>query len=295
MALPVAARIVVAQATVTPPGGYVSGSVDGLVLAQLITLTNLSDSGVVGWKWEIFSATGVSLASYSVTGTATGTCAMTPPASTGFGDVAARLTVYGDPLPGGRPNVATDEVILGIRAPNATYTAGMPIPHPHESSLGGRTSIDTSVGREGRVAEALRAVALGAGGGAAVIPAEWVFTLSGVYDGATLTAFIDPPRRALTSRTISKVEIYRRTAGASGTTRCDVKKGGVSIFSGTGTQPQVTAAAGDYAYQAVTAFNGGAASLAAGDRIEVTLEAVEAYLAGPPEGPEGITVVVFFS
>lgn len=294
MALPVAARIVVAQATVTPPVGYVSGSVDDLVLDQLITLTNTSDAGVNGWQWEVFPAVGVSKGSMGVTGEAAATLTLTPPGPYGFGDVAVKLTVYGDPLPGGQQNVATDEVILGIRAPNAIYAAGIPIPHPHETSAGKRLALNPATGREGRVAEACRALALGAGGGPAVAPAEWAFTLSGVYDGATLTAFIDPPRRALTSRTISRVEIYRRTAGASGTTRCDVKKNGTSIFSGTGTQPQVTAAAGDYAYQTLTTFVSGAAAMTAGSRLEVTLEAVETYLAGPPEGPEGILVVVYF-
>lgn len=165
MALPVSARIVVAQAGFTPPGGYTAGSVDGLALGAEVTCTNQSDAGVIAWTWEVFPAVGQSLGAYGVAGADSPSLALTPPASTGYGDVAVRLTVYGDPLPGGRPNVAVDEAILGVRAPNGVYTPGIPIPHPHESQVGGQLVLDPTHGAQGRLAEIGRALAMGAGGG----------------------------------------------------------------------------------------------------------------------------------
>lgn len=295
MVSPVQARIVVTQANSQPPAGYFAGGRDGLQLDTVITCTNLNDAGVVYRRWEVFPAIGVPLATYAVAGLEGPELTLTPPSPLGFGDVAVRLTVYGEPLPGGRPNVSIDEVVLGVRAPSGIYAPGIPVPHPHESTLGGQTALDPAVGREGRVAELARALAMGAGGGALLIPAEWVFTLSGVYDQALVPGVFDPPRRAATTRTISRVELVRRTAGAAGTTRLDVKKNGTSIFGSPPLYPHVSAIDGDYATVSVATFKEDGATLFAGDILEVSLEETETHLIGPSEGPEGLTLTVFFS
>lgn len=295
MAQPVQARIVVAQAGVSPPSGYVAGGRDGLELDALITCINADDAGVVYRRWEIFPAVGVPFDAYAAAGVEGPELTLTPPSPLGFGDVAVRLSVYGEPLSGGRPNISVDEVVLGIRAPSGVYAPGIPVPHPHESTLGGQTALDPAVGREGRVAELARALAMGAGGGAVLIPAEWVFTLSGVYDQAVVPGYFDPPRRAPTTRTISRVEMLRRTAGSSGTTLIDVKKSGASIFGAPMLLPRVNASDGDYATASVSTFKEGGATLLVGDIVEVSLEEVEDHAPGPDEGPEGLTVVIYFA
>lgn len=162
----VTARIVVSQAANPAPGGYSYGSRDNLNLAALVSLANLDNSAATSWTWEVYPAVGLTEGDYGVSGKESATCTLTPPASTGYGDLAVRLTVRGDPLPGGRPNVAVDEVLLGVRAPLSGYVAGLPIPHPHEAILGGRPVLSAIRGALGRFAEAIRAFKIaGAGGG----------------------------------------------------------------------------------------------------------------------------------
>ena len=161
----VEAKIVVAQAGNPAPGGYTSGPRDGLVLNALITLTNLSNAGVTSWQWEIFPAVGLEVGDYGAAGTESASCTLTPPASTGYGDLAVRLTVRGDPLPGGRANVAVAEAILGVRATLAGYEPGIPIPHWLESLRGGKVTLSAARGVIGRLAEAVRGLKAGGVGG----------------------------------------------------------------------------------------------------------------------------------
>lgn len=161
----VTAQIVIAQAGNPAPGGYTSGPRDGLLLDALITLTNLSNAGATSWQWEIFPAVGLEEGDYDIAGTESASCTLTPPASTGYGDLAVRLTVRGDPLPGGRANVAVAEAILGVRATLAGYEPGLPIPHWLESLRGGRVTLSAVRGVIGRLAEAVRGLKAGGGGG----------------------------------------------------------------------------------------------------------------------------------
>lgn len=164
----VSARIVVAQAGNPAPGGYTHGSRDNLLLDALCTLTNLDNAGVTSWAWEIYPAVGLVEGDYSASGKESATLTLTPPASTGYGDLAVRLTVRGDPLPGGRPNVAVAEALLGVRAELSGYPAGLPIVHPKESTLGGVLTLSAVRGAIGRLAEAIRAIRVaGLGGGGA--------------------------------------------------------------------------------------------------------------------------------
>lgn len=135
--------------------------------------------------------------------------------------------------------------------------------------------------------------AAGAAGPAGAANNSLMFGISGEYSSAVVPAFLEPPRLIRESITISEVTMIRRTAGSSGTTRADVLINGVSIFASDGVKPQVNASSGNYASSVVNTFT--AASLNPNDRIEVELETVEAYLAGPPPGPEGVSIEIRFA
>jgi hypothetical protein len=127
-------------------------------------------------------------------------------------------------------------------------------------------------------------LALGAVGG------EVSFRLSGAYSGITVPSYLDSPYAVIADKTLESVTLVRRTAGASGTTRVDIWKNGVSIFATDGNKPQLTAGAGDNAIDTVSTFI--SAAFTAGDYVEIIIDSAETYLAGPPEGPEGVTVIL---
>jgi len=162
----VKAAIVISQATVSAPGGYASGSRDDLIQGQTITLTNLDDTDVIAWSWEITPATGRQLSDYGVTGSSGATCTLTPPAAPdGWGDAYVKLTVTGPKLSTGAINQRTTAVILGIRQPSADYAAGVPLPSPLESDRGGLVTAEDGKGWRDRVGEALFALQEHAFGG----------------------------------------------------------------------------------------------------------------------------------
>lgn len=194
MATKVRAQIVLSQSGWTPPAGYTFGSAEGFALATAISATVLNSAGITGYAWTLVPRIGLTPASYAPTGLNGQTATFTPPAVTGWGDLALQLTVYGDPLPDGTPNVDTTTVIVGIRFATGIYAPGLPIPHWYESSLGGSVTIDASRGRERRVHElALALQALIAAGGATTsinVTAQPVLTGAVVFAagaGITLT------------------------------------------------------------------------------------------------------------
>ncbi len=121
---------------------------------------------------------------------------------------------------------------------------------------------------------------------------EVVFKLSGAYGYLSVPAYIDTSYPVLVNKTLASATIMRRVAGTAGTTRVDILKNGVSIFALDANKPQVTAASGDYARNSSTTFND--TSFSGGDYIDIQIDSTETYLAGPPEGPEGIAVILQF-
>lgn len=191
----VKAQIVVAQAGSTPPVGYTHGSRDRLALETLITCTNLTNSGVQRWQWEVVPLPVHAGADFGVTGQDGPTLGLTV-SSERPGDVAVRLTVFGAPLPGSnKANVHTATVLLGLRAPLAGYSGGVPLVHPFESELGGEVTFSPRFGFLARIVEMLWALYLrvlsgGGGGGGSV---ELVGDVNGTSDDNTVVALLDKP------------------------------------------------------------------------------------------------------
>jgi hypothetical protein len=89
---------------------------------------------------------------------------------------------------------------------------------------------------------------------------------------------------AARSGTITNVWIYRREAGGSGTTICDVNLNGVTIFTVQANRPTISSAQGNNAVSQSGAFQ--VSSFVAGDWIEVQLDDKE------NGNPKDVTVVV---
>ncbi len=84
--------------------------------------------------------------------------------------------------------------------------------------------------------------------------------------------------------TITRITLWRRTAGASGSTTVDVNKNGTTLYTTQGNRPTVTQAAGNNAIDATTDMD--VTSLAQNDRIEVDIDAVETG------NPQDIAVII---
>lgn len=117
------------------------------------------------------------------------------------------------------------------------------------------------------------------------------FRLSGEYSSAVVPGFFEPPFLFSSPwGIILSASLIRRTAGTSGTTRVDVLQNGVSLFGGIpASMPQVDASSGDN-YSSIKNLSDITRIITATDYIDVSLEEVETYKIGPPEGPEGIFV-----
>ena len=117
---------------------------------------------------------------------------------------------------------------------------------------------------------------------------EIQFIISGVFSGASVPGFFDPPYPIRTNRTIAEVTLMRRTAGSSGTTTVDILVNGNSVFDTT-PKPSITFSDGDNAVDIVTAVDTGENSLMVGDFLDAELETVESGSA------EGLIVLVRFA
>jgi len=121
---------------------------------------------------------------------------------------------------------------------------------------------------------------------------SFVFSLSGEYSSTTIPDFFDTPRLVRYSYLLLEVTLMRRTAGTLGTTRVDILVNSTSIFATDLDKPQVNALDGDYATDVKTTFT--ISGVSPGDIVEPVLETVETFKAGPPSGPEGLSLEVRF-
>lgn len=84
--------------------------------------------------------------------------------------------------------------------------------------------------------------------------------------------------------TITRVTLFRRTAGSSGSTIVDVDLNGTTIYTTQGNRPTVTQAAGNNAIDATTDMD--VTAVAQNDRLEVNVDQVEAG------NPQDIAVIL---
>lgn len=128
-------------------------------------------------------------------------------------------------------------------------------------------------------------------------PFEWA--LSGVYSAAIVPGFFDPPivvpsaPAPITNRTCIAAEMVRRTSGLASSTIVDILNNGVSIFAAPANR--LTLAAGASPDVNISTTFGAAAVFIAGDVIEARLDSVETFDPGPPLGPEGLRVRLYFA
>lgn len=121
---------------------------------------------------------------------------------------------------------------------------------------------------------------------------EITFTLSGEYSTVTVPGTFDPPYLVVSPFTVASIDVIRRTSGSSGTTTIDIIKKinagdpGTSIL----VSPLTITSGMDYDISSTSVLADNSFSI--GNIIEVKLLTVESYLAGPPEGPEGIRVSI---
>lgn len=83
--------------------------------------------------------------------------------------------------------------------------------------------------------------------------------------------------------TITRVTLYRRTAGVSGTTTVDLNKNGTTIYTTQGNRPSVTQAGGDDQLSTTTPD---VTALAQDDRVEFDIDVVESG------NPQDLTLVI---
>ncbi len=114
------------------------------------------------------------------------------------------------------------------------------------------------------------------------------FVIDGAeYSAAGIGAFIGNPIYISAFTTITSVLMHRRFAGLAGVTNVEIRKNGVAITAPFG----VSVGDGDYASSIISTFAPlGSNNLIPGDYIEAVITAVETYKAGPPEGPEGLSI-----
>lgn len=126
-------------------------------------------------------------------------------------------------------------------------------------------------------------------------PAPAVWKLRGPYSAGGVGNL--EPWILIESITLERVTIFREIAGSAGETRVDLLIGGASRFANDAAKPKVLFGAGDNKSDTKTAFTSAVitATPAAPALLVPEIEAVEDYLAGPPEGPDGLVIRVDFT
>ncbi len=117
------------------------------------------------------------------------------------------------------------------------------------------------------------------GGGGGTSRDTWRFALTGKISVSTE---IDSAWVAPRAATVTRVTLYRRTAGSSGVTTVDVHKGGTTIFTTQGNRPSTSGTGAD---QVVTGTPD-VTAIAQDDRIEVDIDVAEAG------NPQDLAVII---
>ena len=107
------------------------------------------------------------------------------------------------------------------------------------------------------------------------------FRVAGVVSAS---AGVDVAWIAPRACTITRITLYRRTAGDADSTIVDVNKNGTTVYTTQGNRPTVASGAGDNAIDATTDMD--VTAVAQDDRIECDVDAVEGG------DPEDVSVVV---
>jgi hypothetical protein len=113
-----------------------------------------------------------------------------------------------------------------------------------------------------------RSVAPG-GGGAAVDTYRWTVNGKPTVQTAVDNAWIAPR-----AGTITRITLYRKTGGTSGSTIVDVNKNGTTVYTTQGNRPTVAFNAGADAIDATTDMD--VTAVAQDDRLQVDVDAVDA-------------------
>ncbi len=103
----------------------------------------------------------------------------------------------------------------------------------------------------------------------------------------TVSTDVDNAWIAPAPGTINRVTMYRRTAGSSGSTTCDVNKNGTTIYTTQANRPSVTQASGN---DQISTTTPDVTTFAQDDRIEWDIDVVEA---GNPQDVALIFTVVY--
>lgn len=113
------------------------------------------------------------------------------------------------------------------------------------------------------------------------------------YWAATIPGLVAPRWVVAGSWTLLYVIAFRETAGASGSTKVDLRKNGTTMFVDDAARPAIASGSGNEA--AVVKGPAGVFvtnEIDDGDTVALVLLEAETYLEGPPEGPAGLSVAV---
>lgn len=121
----------------------------------------------------------------------------------------------------------------------------------------------------------------GGGGGGGSSYETWRFVINGKPNVQTN---IDGAWIAPRAGTVTRVTLFRRTAGSSGSTIVDVNKNGTTIYTTQSNRPTVTQAGGDNQIDATTDFD--VSAFAQNDRFQVDIDTVESG------NPQDISVII---
>jgi hypothetical protein len=120
---------------------------------------------------------------------------------------------------------------------------------------------------------------LAGGGGTNSDTYRWVVNGKPAVANGVDNAWIAPR-----AGTITRITLFRRTAGSSGSTIVDVDKNGTTVYTTQANRPTVTAAGGNNQIDATTDMD--VTAVAQNDRLEVNVDAVEAG------NPQDISIIL---